>query len=309
MSWIKRNLSLVISGVVALGLLGFGGFYLWRSMDRNTQVDTEINQTKAEIERLLNMDPTPSQSNLTNAKRELERLNSFVAEAKKQFPPSPVPGTLNALSFKSLLQNSVEELHRQAATVGIKVPTNPPDSTPYYFTFEAERLPVTFPPDSLRPLSERLHDIQQLASILFKAHINRLEGMRRAPVGGEMYGSGSTDYLGVSVVTNMEAGVVLWPYEVAFECFTSELAAVLEAMQNTPGVIVRFPVVEPAETTLILRKAPAPPIGQPRRVNAPVAPPPPAGLVTIVNEKLLHVTLRLEVIKPVEFTRPGPRRP
>jgi hypothetical protein len=294
MSWIKRNLALVISGVIALGLLGFGGWYLWSAVEKNNSIDNEINQTKAEIERLLNMDPSPNQSNLVNAKRELDRLSAFITEAKKQFPPTPAPAEpLNNESFKSLLETTVNDLHKQAASVGIKVPTHP--DGPYYFTFESERLPVTFPPESLRPLSERLHEVQTMMSILIKSRINKLNYIRRAVVPGERVQSaiqgGVSDYLSIPPRTNAETSMVLWPYEVDFDCFTSELGTVLEELERTRyAVIVKAPVVVPAEE--IRMRAPRP-------TNAP-----PATLTTVINERLLRVTLRLEVIKP-EPIQPG----
>lgn len=287
MAWIKRNLSLVISGLVALGLLGFGGFYLWQSMAKNQQVDNDINQTKSEIERLLNKDVTPSPSNLTNAKRELERLNAFIVEAKKQFPPSPPPpDPLDSQSFKSLLQNTINDLHKQAGVVNIKVETN------YYFTFKEEELPVVFPPESLRPLTERLHEVRVLTEILFHARINRLEGMKRALVPGEK-GTMAADYLGTPVRINPETDLAAWPYEVTFQCFSLELGAVLEALQKVPyGFVVKSVVAKPAEE--VLRT----PQRLDRAGRGAVTNAPQTGLVTVINERLLLVTLRLEVLKP-----------
>ena len=289
MAWIKRNLSLVISGLVALGLLGFGGFYLWQSMAKNQKVDNEINQTKSEIERLLNKDVTPSPSNLANARRELDRLNAFIVEAKKQFPPSPPPpDPLTSQSFKSLLQNTINDLHKQANAVNIKVETN------YYFTFKEEELPVVFPQESLRPLTERLHEVRVLAEILFNARINRLDGMKRATVPGEK-GSTAGDYVATPVRMNAETGLAAWPYELTFQCFTAELGAVLEALQKVPyGFVVKSVAVQPAEEV----------VRAPQRLDrvpgrGVVTNTPPAGLVTVINEKLLRVTLRLEVLKPV----------
>ena len=292
MSWIKRNLSLVISGVITLALLGFGGWYLWSAMQSNKDVDDKINQTKAEIERLLDMDPSPSQSNLNNAKRELDRLNAFIAEAKKQFPPSPpLTESLNDQSFKSLLAKTVDELHRQASAVDIKMDSN------YYFSFDAQRLPFAFPPESLRPLSERLHEVRTMISILFKARINRLESVRRSVVAGEKVSG--TDYLSASSRTNAETGLVLWPYEVTFQCFSSELSSALEDLERAPfGFLVKSVVVDPAEDRAVPVGAPA---GAPVRGRFPPGAPTnaPTGLVTLINEKLLRVTLRIEVIKPL----------
>ena len=320
MSWIKRNLALVISGVIAIGLLGVGGWYLWSAVDKNNTVDNEINQTKSEIDRLLNMEPSPNKTNLDHAQRETARLKNFVAEARKLFPPTP--GSTEPLSnesFKSLLETTVNDLHKQALTVGIQVPTN------YYFTFESQRLPVTFPPESLRPLSERLHEVQAMMSILIKARVNRLNHMKRAVVPGErpQPGQGSVgDYVNVSARTNAETGMVLWPYEIEFDCFTPELGAVLEEFERSHyAFIVKAPQVTVSEQGRL--REPRQPQNNPNvpirpgvpGVRAPVAPPP--ALVPVINERLLRVMLRIDVVKPQPPApaggppgRPGgPRRP
>ena len=296
MSWIKRNLSLVISGILALGLLGFGGYYLWSAMKKNAEIDNQINQAKSEIDRLLNMEPTPTPSNLNSAKRELEKLQTFIAQAKRQFPPTPPPAVpLNNESFKNMLERTIDELHKEAGSANVKLDSN------YYFSFAAQRDSVLFPPESLRPLSERLQEVQTIASILFKARINNLESIQRAGVAGEKISG--TDYLNRAARTNAETRMVLWPYEVTFQCFTSELAAVLEALERAQyGFIVRFPLIAPA----VEEKAPPPPnLRNPpgRQTNVQ-----PSTLTTIINEKLLRVTLRLEVIKPEPFQTGGPGR-
>ena len=147
MAWIKRNLVLVISGVIALGLLAYGGWLFFSAVQKNKEIDNEIEQTKRDIEGFLQKTPTPNAANLKLAQEELERLNKFIADSKKLFPSPPPPsGPLNALSFKSLLETTINDLYRDARSVGILLPTN------YYFSFEAQRLPVTFPTESLLPL-------------------------------------------------------------------------------------------------------------------------------------------------------------
>ena len=293
MAWIKRNLSLVISGVVALALLGVGGWYLWSAIEKNKQVDSEIGQIKADIEGLLTKPVTPNQQNLTLAKQQFDKLNAFVLVAKKHFPPTPPPGQpLDNQSFKSLLQTTVDELHKQARSIGITVETN------YFFTFDEQRLPVMFPPESLRPLSERLSEVQLICSILFKSRINRLVGVRRAAVPGERIAPGSPrwtiDYLPAQARL-AESGMTLWPYEVTFNCFSVELAAVLDALQRVDyGIVVKSIVTDSVREAVQLAVRP-----QGRATNAP-----PQSLVTIIDERPILVTLRLEVIKP---SPPPPR--
>src|SRR5882672_10867127 len=112
---------------------------------------------------------------MDNAKRELDRINAFIVQAKRQFPATPPPAVpLNNESFKDLLEKTIDALAKQAASANIGLPTN------YFFSFEAWRIPANFPPESLHPLSERLQEVQLISSILFKARINRLESLKRS---------------------------------------------------------------------------------------------------------------------------------
>ncbi len=299
MAWIKRNLVLVISAVVALGLLGFGGWYLWSAIQKNNTADTEIGTAKSEIERLLNMDPTPNASNLNMATRELSRLTTFNAAAKRHFPPAPPPAAaLNSESFKALLQTTVDDLHKQAASVGIKLE---PD---YYFSFAAHRGSLEFPRELLRPLSERLHEVQLLSTILFRARINRLESIRRAMVLGEKPGAnaaaGAGDYLTIPHRTNPETDMGLWPYELTFHCFTAELGTTLEAIERAPYGFVVKSITSDVSPDAAPARIPEMPLPPGRKTNAP-----PPALTTVVNEKLLRITLRVEVIKPEGSRPPG----
>jgi hypothetical protein len=289
MAWIKRNLAIVISGVIALGLLGFGGWYLWTAMEKNSAIDTEIGSAKAELERLMNENPFPSPSNVDQAKKELARMNEFVGAAKKLFPATPPPpAPLNNRSFKELLQTTIDQLNKQASSSGIKI-----TQTNYYFSFESERLPISFAAESLAPMAERLHDVKLLSSLLFDAKINQLESVKRARVAGEA-GSGSSaaeDYISETPRTNTDAGMIIWPYEIKFLAFSPELAQSLEGMARTrDAVIVRSVAVEPAEA---ITKPVAPAPGTPGAKTNKVV-----GLETVLNEHLLRVIMKVDVIKP-----------
>jgi hypothetical protein len=314
MPWIKRNLAVVISAAAALGLIGFGVWYLMGAMEKNKTMDDEIGSLTNEINNLSTAQFYPSASNITIAQTELKRVNDFVGQAKKFFPAAAVPAApLDNQTFAPLLHNTIDELAKQAIASGIRVESN------YHFSFESEWLPVSFPPASLQPLSERLAEVKQLASILFAAKVNRLEAIRRARVTDEVPGpTAAADYVNDLPYTSAETGMTMWPYEVVFQSFSPELATVLESIARMPeAYVVRSVVVNPAES-LPQAGAGQPPPGAPppggqfpgRGRGVPGRPGPAAAapaIETILNERLLRVVLRVEVIKPNEQpNRPGP---
>jgi len=45
MAWVKRNLGLVIGGVIALALLGVAGFYFWGNYKHDQEITTQLDET------------------------------------------------------------------------------------------------------------------------------------------------------------------------------------------------------------------------------------------------------------------------
>jgi len=68
MQWIKRNLFLVLGGVVALGLLGFAGFYLFAKIQQDQGVTGELDSATQKLETLAKRDPYPNPENIAAAK-------------------------------------------------------------------------------------------------------------------------------------------------------------------------------------------------------------------------------------------------
>ena len=292
MAWIKRNLIVVVSGVIALALIGVGIWYMLGAMDQNKNTDNEINGLKEEVKRYVTGQHFPSQTNIALAAREVKRVNEFIAEGRKFFPASPTSeAPLNDPNFASLLHTTIDNLTKEALTSGIKIETN------YHFSFESEWSPLSFPPQSLRPLFERLTEVKQISSVIFKAKVNRLEYIRRARVEGSVLEElVITDSIGEDISANLvaleELHARFHPQLLLIESggdnlaatFSPELAVVLENLSRTPeAIVVRSVVVQPAESQ---RRGPT--------VNTNKL----AGLQTILDEHLLRVVMKLDVIKP-----------
>ncbi len=238
MQWIKRNLILVIGGVVALALLGFAGFYLFSKIQQDQAVTEELSAATQKLETLAKRDPYPNPENIKSAKDESRRLQSFLGEVEKHFAPAPYPAQLDNKTFRTYLDNTRSQLLSDAQRAGVEVPTN------YWFTFAAQKGAMTFSANTLQPLASQLADIKMICDVLFDAKINSLVWLKRVPVDKED-SLGSQDYLNAKGVTNNWS--VVMPYEVTFQGFSSELAAVLEGLVRLPHCfVVTNIVVEPA---------------------------------------------------------------
>jgi hypothetical protein len=307
MQWIKRNLFMVVGGVIALALLGFAGFYLFKNIQQEKSVTEQLDAATQKLETLAKRDPYPNPENIKSAKDEGKRLQGFLGDVEKHFQSTPYPPELNNEKFRTYLEMTRSELLADAQKAGVEVPTN------YWFTFGAQKGAMTFSAASLHPLASQLADIKTICDVLFDAKINSLVLLRRVPVDAQDT-LGSQDYLNAKPVTN--AWSVTMPYEVTFQGFSSQLASVLEGLVRVPYCfVVTNLVVEPAAAAAAPTENPTVP-SYPSRYMSPemqryggrygrYGPPPPVAVVapqptgptTILDEKPLRFTLALQSIK------------
>jgi hypothetical protein len=240
MEWIKRNLFLVLGGVVALALLGVAGFYLMTKIQQDRTVTGELDTATQRLEALARRDPHPNPENIVMAQEEGNRLRGFLGEVEKYFEPAPYPEGLNNMVFRTFLDNSRAQLLADAQKAGVEVPTN------YWFTFAAQKGAVNFSPGTLEPLASQLADIRVMCDVLFDAKVNSLVWLKR-PQMDTQDSLGTQDYLASKPVTNEWA--VITPYEVAFQGFSAQLASVLEGLARLPHCfVVTNIVIEPEAT-------------------------------------------------------------
>jgi hypothetical protein len=329
MPWIKRNLFLVIGGLIALALLGIAGYFLYTKIQLNEEVSAKLDESTTKLKTLVNRDPhpgTPNMDNIGAAKKELQRIQSFVREVKHYFP-ALTTNQLTDREFRALLDTTISELKRSAERSGVEL-----SSKDYWFTFAAQKNSINFGSGVITPLAAQLAEIKALCNVLYDAKVISLTGLKRAPVATE--DSGFTDYLSTKAQTNELAVVV--PYEITFQSFSTELASVLEGLiRSTHCFVVRNVAVEkasdsPSTDTINpygpnpygptpysdpYRRTPYGPYGgrpgermdpglRQRYGMAPVAPPvAPAprpgrgGLTTVLDEKPLKIVLSLESVR------------
>ena len=319
MAWIKRNLFFFIGSILALGLIGVGGWYFYAEYTAEGESGNQIAADYDKLRELNQKNPHPGKKGGTNdnvqaAQDQQAALRAWIDSTSPYFQPVKVPGDLN--NFPNELDSSVAQLQREARQDGVTLPPS------YYFTFLAQKSMLAIPRKTLPQLAARLGEIKVICDILFDAKINALESVRREAISED--DTNGPDYLPPEQHTVTTPLAEVTPIEITFECFSGELASVLGNFAASPyGLVVKSMDVEPAQAAAAMTAAPtypyaspgAPPYmgggrgeynpGYPRSPGAPVqssrmpAPPPPNGKpVKFLTENKLRITLLVEVVKP-----------
>jgi hypothetical protein len=344
MLWIKRNLFLAVGGLIALGLLGFGGYYFWTSYQENNAVEEKLKEAKADLSRLYGLVPFPSKTNIDRAKEELRRVQGSIKVTQASFSPLSYQ-RVKGQGFKSLLDTTIDALQKHAEQKGVILPVQIAGqiTNRYAFSFAEQQKRLQFSEGSFPTITEQLAEIQAICTILFDAKVNKLTGLRRGRVTTDDVPT-ANDYHELCPNRTLPSGAVVSPYLAEFNCFSSELATVLEGFYKSPhGLIVKSLEVKPLEETAPAGVPGANPAAVPVSSNAPVPPPrripPPATngvapavpgvapgtvrppgtppprtptpkpgaaaaapgseiLKTVLDEKLLKITLWVDVLKP-----------
>lgn len=355
MSWLKRNLFFAIGSLVALILMGLAGWFLYSKWGENNDVLASLNSDYAELKSLNSANPHPGSGSINNiqlAKEQRNQLLEFLKKTGPYFAPIPRVPDLPKITdrdFSVALSQTIEQLRADATNNSVSLPAEN-----YSFSFAAQKSKISFAAGSLDRVATQLGEIKALTEILFNARINALDNLRRERVSQDDSFGLQTDYLGEKTTTN--SLVVLTPYEITFRGFSTELAAVLAGLANSPhAVLVKTinvelaPAVaapEPVATTPQFIMVPqVNPMQQEsmshqqQEVDAqaafraryglgnqqnlggvsyrglgstpqPVYTPPPTGipaaaaankggLPTVLDEKLLKITLDLYIVKPL----------
>ena len=306
MGWIKRNLFFVIGGVVALGLLGAGGYYIYQGWSRNSDATAKLGETYGQLKGLQDTKPSPGNDRIDNtviARQQEQQLVSWIKSAIKYYQPIPaIPSEdVTSETFKNALDRTVAALQHEAGDAGVALPPK------FDFSFSEQLVLMKFAAGSLQPLATQLGEVKTIAETVFSARVNALDSIQRVRVSADDASGPAGDYVDEPVVTNGLA--VITPYVVTFRCFTPELARVVSAFANSQNTfIIKSINIQPAGLT-----APVPgdsaagtPAGQPPEAapgrfpgpsQAPATLPGKAGLPTVLKEQLLRVSLELGIVK------------
>jgi hypothetical protein len=260
MDWIKRNLYFFIGSIIAVALMGMGGWFFYSKWQLNNEIWDKLNADYTELQNLAGQKPHPGSRDVDNikaAKEQQAQLRAVIQKARPFFQKiQPIPDVpkVTDQDFSAALSRTIDRLQKDATNASVNLPAR------YNFSFEAEKPKVSFAAAGLAPLSVQLGEVKTICDILFQAKINALDNLRRERVSPDDSTGPQTDYLGEKSITNEMA--ILTPYELTFRCFSAELAAVLAGLGSSQSSLVVKSVnvelapaiVAPIETTA----APAP---------------------------------------------------
>jgi hypothetical protein len=292
MGWIKRNLFFVVGGLVTLGLLGAGGFYIYQDLTRNSGASDKLNEIYGTLKSLQSQKPAPGNEKIDNtkiAKEQEQQLRAWIVATGKYFQPVPPvpPGSVTSETFAGALRRTIDTLQHAAADAGVALPPR------YDFSFSAERPLVKFADGSLEPLAVQLGEVKVIAETVFTARVNALDSIQRVRVSVDDATGSQGDYIDEHPVTNDLA--VITPYVVTFRCFTPELSRVVGAFATSSNTfLIKSINVQPASAATA---APGDLAGMPPGAQ-PVQPAPgKGGLQTVLKEQLLRISLEVGLVK------------
>jgi hypothetical protein len=248
MPWIKKNLSVVIFAVIALGLLGGAGYFLWDNMQQSEAAATKLQEQTDQLNQLAERKPHPGTDKLDNigsAQKDAARVTNFLYELKsKHFGMLDVSNRLDPSEFKSRLENTIGALERGATNFSIGLPPQ------FNFGFSEQRKKVEFNAKSLPLLMSQLEDIDKIAKVLFSARINQVLGFRRSQTPDDPATGGDEYLMNYKLKTNSTVHSISSTYEASFVGFSADLAAVLEGLLKTDGCfIIKTVSSEPFSTS------------------------------------------------------------
>ena len=220
MPWLKKNLMLVLGGLVGLVLLGGTGFFLFTQASRESGVAAALEERRNEWNRLNGLSPYPEEKNIKSVKEETARVEKLASALKESIRPVEVPQVTDTLSLKLLIETTISQLTEEAEAAGVRLPDR------YAFTFQKLREMPRFDEARVPAIAEQVGQIAALCRVLFAAKVHSLDTLRRSPILKEE--GGTSDYLTKKSVTN--TWVVRTPYDLSFKAFSGELASALKGL-------------------------------------------------------------------------------
>lgn len=232
MSWLKRNLFVVIGSVITLALLGVAGYFLYTQYDSESAVSVELNDTIDKFRKLMQRKPSATEDNIKAAQEEQKRLDALLADTRKHFMSVSTLTNIDSAAFKALLETTINDLNEVAQAQGVQLPQKN-----FSYSFQSQRVNMVFDAPDLLPWTYQLLEVKALCESVFQGRVHKLVSVRRVAM-SKKSDTGAAILASRKAGTNTVVGAVITPYEISFNGFTSELGAVLDALLKSPHCFV-----------------------------------------------------------------------
>jgi hypothetical protein len=296
MSWAKRNLYFLISGIVAVVLLGLAGWYAYSASQSNSENGEQLKDAYGKLSGFATKSPNAGNENVNNietAKEQTKQVNERVAQMEKFF--TPIPGILTSNKFDDRLlsravRDTISQLRVSAQSHNVTLPVGTPE---FAFSFTLQAGKITYDVNSGEMLSKQLGEVKAICEALYSSRIIALTSIQREHTADDVNPANpgtANDYCDSISLTN--ESVIIAPYQVTFDCFTPELGNVLSSFANQQHtIIVKTVNLQPADATMTT--------GYDMTAATQAQVGARGGLPTAVDEKKLRVTLLLDFVKIV----------
>ena len=281
MGWLKRNLFFAIGVAVAVALLAGAVVYTLSSIAQNDKYKSQLNENYTALGNIKPGSDVPE--NVETARTQTEQLRQWVRKTRDYFQPiASIPPSVNGLTddaFAKALHQTITQLTHDAEAANVTLPPQ------YNFSFQAQSDKVRFaPPGSAEKLAVQLGEVKAISELLFAARVYSVDGIMRLKVSDDDNAGGS-DYIDDQPITSDLA--TLTPYQLQFRGMTDQIAAVLSGFANSPhGFVIKAITVQPADMSAASPDA-----------AAAAAAPTGRAPQTVLDERMLRVTMTVEVIK------------
>jgi len=293
MSWAKRNIYFLVSCIAAVVLLGAAGWYCYSEWQSNNANWEQLSQAYGELTTIANKPVGAGNTTVTNidaARAQAQEVKVRVAQMEKFFVP--VRGIPNTNHFEdrvvaSAVRDTVGQLRAGAVSHNVTLPLD------FAFSFSLQAGKASYDPNSWEHLSKQLGEVKTICDTLYSCRVNALDGIQRERTADDSNpnsaASTQPDYVDSTSVTN--GNYVITPYQITFECFTSELGGVLSSFANqSHTVVVKTLNVQPVEVgngmDMSMQNNGMLPVANPK-----------GGLPTVIDEKKLKIIMLVDFVK------------
>lgn len=304
--WFRDNVTVLIFSVSFLAILGGILLFLRGATTAQGTILSELETQQAELRRLLETKPYPSNENIDALKRDQEqikRLYSLMQNAAAREVVQP-PELNNPIDFSRLHSTILARLTESATNNNVSIGES--------FAWGFSRYGATFPCKNpalkgddctrlLRLLAKQMLIVERLGGLLISNKVDTISAIRRT----EVEGGGGADVLNVPITDNAKSLYRVYPFEIQFTASTDALRSFLNSLVQADHLyLVRHVHID---STVQQTKQPPAPVIQPAADSGDVEPRVPEQ-PKIVDVRRLNVTVRLDLIefKPSE-TKPVKR--